>query len=120
MAYLYKSLIGDGVLIQGTSSDITLFETDMAEDLSVGWQAKYTILLNFGEAPIVERTLPLNEETETMPANKAFVHQILPDESALLEAGKKYIVSVQITNDQMPYNGEVAQFKLKILPQGVI
>ncbi len=118
MGYTYKSLITDGELVQGSSSDITLFNTDMANDLSVGWEARYTIVEKFGETPLVDRILPLNEEGD-LPANSAFVHQITPSESQALIAGKKYYVSVQIKNDNMPYSEEVAQFKLKILPQGV-
>ena len=119
MGYKYKSLIDDGELIQGSSSDITLFSTDMAEDLSVGWEARYTIRESFDTPPIIDRALPLNEGDEETPPNSAFVHQITPDESNQLESGKKYIVSIQIKNDSLPYSEEVAQFKLKILPQGV-
>jgi len=119
MGYTYKSLISDGELVQGSSSDITLFNTDMAEDLSVGWEARYTIREKFDTPVIIERVLPLNEEMDGVPANSAFVHQIIPNESQLLTSGKKYIVTIQIKNDTMPYSEEVAQFKLKILPQGV-
>lgn len=118
MGYTYKSLISDGELVQGSSSDITLFNTDMASDLSQGWSASYTIRPNFGEPAIVERDLPLNDELPGVPANSSFVHQILPSESQLLSPGK-YIVSIEIRNDSMNYSEEVAQFKLKILPQGV-
>jgi len=122
MAYTYNSLINDGVLIQGSSSDITLFSTDMDSDLSENWEARYTIRESFDVSipPLVERDLPLYVGDEETPANSAFVHQIIPSESAILEPGKKYIVSIQIKNDNITYSEEVAQFKLKILPQGVL
>jgi len=64
--------------------------------------------------------LPLNDTViQEVPIYGGFVHQIQPDESALLQAGKKYFVSIQIKNDSIGYSGEVAQFKLKIKPQGV-
>ena len=121
MAYEYNTLINDGELIQGDSSDITLFFTDMAVDLSGGnWEARYTIRESFEVAPVVERPLPLNTEViQDIPVNGCFVHQVLSSESALLTPSKKYIVSIQIKNDTTGYSGEIAQFKLKIKPQGV-
>jgi hypothetical protein len=38
----------------------------------------------------------------------------------MLEPGKKYWVTIEIKNDSIQYNAEVAQYKLKILPQGVL
>jgi len=120
MAYEYNTLIEDGELIQGDSSDITLFFTDMSSDLSDGWTAKYTIREDFGMPVIVERDLPLNsDEIDGIQPNGCFVHQILSSESSILEVNKKYRVSIQIKNEQTGYSGEVAQFKLKIKPQGV-
>jgi hypothetical protein len=120
MGYSYKSLIDDGELIQGDSSDITLFFTDMDTDLSSGnWEAKYTIRSGFDEPAIIERDLPLNTEPiQDIPVNGCFVHQILSSESEQLASGVKYIVTVQIKNTSTGYSGEVAQFKLKIKPQG--
>lgn len=121
MGYTYTSLISDGELIQGDSSDITIFSTDMAEDLSGGdWEAKYTIRESFETAPIVEKALPLNDNvSQGVPINGGFVHQILPADSELLTPNKKYMVSIQISNASIGYNAEVAQFKLKIKNQGV-
>jgi hypothetical protein len=118
---MYKSLMKDDDLVRGTSSDINMFSTDMTEDLSVGWEATYTIAETLEEAnPIIRRALPLNDGTDGTPANSAFVHQILPHESQMLEPGKKYWVTIEIKNDSIQYNAEVAQYKLKILPQGVL
>lgn len=121
MGYTYKSLITDGEIIQGDSSDITLFETDMDTDLSGGvWQARYTIRTDNQTPPIVERSLPLNSEIiDGVPIDGCFVHQILPSESALLTPGTKYLVAIQIVNADLNYSGEVAQFKLKVKEQGV-
>jgi hypothetical protein len=120
MGYTYESLIDDGVLVQGTSSDITMFSTSMTSDLSGGdWVASYTISEKRGETPIIQRLLPLNDGTEGETPNTYFVHQILPSESSQLPAGMKYDVTIEIKNDSIGYNDEVAQFKLKILTQGV-
>lgn len=117
----YKSLMKDDDLIKGDSSDINMFSTDMADDLSVNWSASYTIAENLGDAlPIVARDLPLNDGSDGEPANKYFVHQITPTESGSLTAGNKYWVTIQITNDVIGFNAEVAQYKLKIKEQGVL
>ena len=111
----------DDELIRGDSSDINMFSTDMASDLSVDWSATYTIAVALEDnAPIVSRALPLNDGTDGEVANSAFVHQILPSESILLTAGEKYYVTIQISNPTIDYNSEVAQYKLKIKPQGVL
>ena len=118
---MYKSLMKDDELIRGDSSDINMFSTDMADDLSVDWEASYTIATSLeNDTPIISRALPLNDGTDGEPANKYFVFQILPSESVQLEAGTKYYVTVQIKNDSINYNAEVAQYKLKIKPQGVL
>ena len=49
-----------------------------------------------------------------------FIFQILPTDSSLLEVGKKYQVAIEIKNKSLNFNVEVAQFKLKILPQYVL
>lgn len=116
----YKSLIGDDDLIRGTSSDINMFSTDMTDDLT-GWQAHYTIATELESlTPLVSRALPMNDGTDGTPANSAFVHQILPHESEILEPGIKYWVTIEIKNVAIDYNAEVAQYKLKIKPQGVL
>jgi len=116
----YKSLMKDDDLVRGTSSDINMFSTDMTDDLT-GWEASYTIAESLEDPnPIISRALPLNDGSDGTPANSAFVHQILPHESLVLEPGKKYWVSIEIKNDSIQYNAEVAQYKLKILPQGVL
>jgi len=117
---MYKSLMKDDDLVRGTSSDIYMFSTDMAQDLS-DWEATYTIAETLEDPnPIVRRALPLNDGTDGTPENSAFVFQILPHESNILTPGKKYWVSIEIKNDAIQYNAEVAQYKLKILPQGVL
>jgi len=111
----------DDDLVRGTSSDINVFSTDMTQDLMVDWEARYTIAETLENAnPIIDRALPLNDGSDGTPAGSAFVHQILPHESLVLEAGKKYWVSIEIKNNTIQYNAEVAQYKLKILPQGVL
>ena len=116
----YKSLMKDDDLIRGTSSDINMFSTDMAEDLSA-WTATYTIAETLEDNnPIISRALPLNDGSDGSPENSAFVHQILPHESNILAPNMKYWVTIEIRNDAIQYNAEVAQYKLKILPQGVM
>ena len=118
---MYKSLMKDDELIRGDSSDINMFSTDMADDLSADWSASYTIATELESAtPIIERDLPLNDGTDGTPANSAFVHQIQPEESVLLPADVKYWVTIQISNPTIGYNAEVAQYKLKIKKQGVL
>lgn len=117
----YKSLMSDDELIRGTSSDINMFSTDMTDDLTGGWEATYTIAVELEDPnPIVRRILPLNDGTDGTPANSAFVHQILPSESQILAPGQKYWVTIEIKNPALEYNQEVAQYKLKIKPQGVL
>ncbi len=117
----YKSLMKDDELIRGDSSNINMFSTDMADDLSLDWTAIYTIAEELeDDDPIVRRALPLNDGTDGEIAGSAFVHQILPSESVLLTAGQKYWVTVQITNNSINYNQEVAQYRLKIKLQGVL
>ena len=49
-----------------------------------------------------------------------FIFQILPTDSEILEVGKKYQVAIEIKNESLNFNVEVAQFKLKILPQYIV
>ena len=117
----YKSLMKDNEIIQGDSSDINMFSTDMADDLSIGgWSASYTIAETLGAVPIVARALPLNDGTDGAVENSSFVFQILPGESAMLTIGTKYWVTVQITNTNIDYNSEIVQFKMKVKAQGVL
>jgi len=116
----YKSLINDDELIRGTSSDINMFSTDMTSDL-IGWEATYTISENLEDVtPLIRRNLPLNDGTDGTPANSAFVHQILPHESEILTPNIKYWVTIEIRNNALHYNAEVAQYRLKIKPAGVL
>lgn len=118
----YESKIEDLELIKGDSSDIWFFGLPDNSVLGVNWTAKYAIVSDFGTASIVERTLDKNSGTgagDTYTAGTKFVFQISPTESALLTAGEKYIVAVEIKNDTIPYRGEIAQFKIKIKP-GVV
>lgn len=118
------SLIEDFDLIQGDSSPLYYFGLPDGSQLDDGnWSATFAVLTDYGTSPIVTRTLPLNSGTgagDTYIAGTKFVFQITPAESAALTVGVKYIVAVEISNDTIPYKGEVAQFKLKIKPQGVI
>lgn len=118
------SLIEDTELIQGDSSDIFFFGLPDSSDLTGGdWVAQYTILTEYGATPSISRNLLLNDgngEGDSYAPGSKFVFQIIPDESATLTVGVKYIVNVEIKNDTIPYKGEVAQYKMKIKPQGVV
>jgi len=120
----YQSKILDTDIIHGDSSPIYFLGNSDGSLLNDGnWNAKYAIIDAFGNSPIVSRTLPLNSGVgagDIYTAGTKFVFQITPDESSLLTAGVKYIVSVQIENLTIPYRSEIAQFKLKVLNQGVL
>ena len=120
----YESKIEDTEIIQGDSSPIYFFGHEENIQLDDGnWIAQYTILTEYGTSPIVSRTLPLNDGTGTGDSyvvGTRFVYQITPDESALLDVGTKYLVSVEIKNDTIPYKGEIAQYKMKVKNQGVV
>ena len=119
----YESKIQDTEIIQGDSSPIYFFGHEDNIQLDDGdWVASYTILTEYGTTPIVSRVLPLNSGTGTgdsYTAGTRFVFQITPSESAILEVSTKYLVSVEIKNDTIPYKGEIAQYKMKVKPQGV-
>ena len=115
----YESLIEDSDIIQGDSSDVFMFSIDDTA-LPVEFEASFTVLTAFGTSPLIERVLPKNDGTEGSIPGSQFVFQLLPAETAILTPGQKYIVSVEIRNPSINYNQEVAQFKLKILNQGVV
>ncbi len=116
------SLIQDFSLIQGDTSKVFFFRHPETIAMDAEWVCKYTISTKMGETPLIERTLPKNTggEITVYPTDTRFVFQILESESSQLTVGQKYEVAVQITNVSIEYNAEVAQFKLKITPQGVI
>jgi len=120
----YESKIEDLEIIQGDSSDIFFLGNSDGSQLDNGdWSAKYTILSDFESSPIVSRDLPLNSGNgtgDTYTTGTKFVFQITPDECSVLTAKQKYIVCIEVRNDTIPYKGEIAQFKLKVLPQGVV
>ena len=63
-------------------------------------------------------------KTIKTPANSFFIFQIMPLQSEQLEAGKGYILTVEVkqkdTNDNIIFRREVLQAKLKITQQGVL
>jgi len=107
----YTSLIEDTEIIQGDSSEIFTFSESTSAILDATWSASFSIIENYGTSPIITRPLPKSEDL------KSFVFQILPAESTQLTAGLKYLVGIQVSNSSINYNAEVAQFKLKVLPQ---
>ena len=116
------SLIEDTELIQGDTSPVYFFKHPDTIVMDDTWTAKYTISDKMGNTPIIERVLPKNTggEISVYAVDTRFVFQILESESSQLTSGQKYEVAVQITNSALEYNQEVAQYKLKIKPQGVI
>jgi hypothetical protein len=120
---MYVSLIEDKEMVQGDSSDIYFLGVKDGRSLATNWVCKYTIIEDFGKSPIVQRTLSLNSglgEGDSYTVGTKFIFQVLPTESALLIPGKKYIISVQMSNPTIPYNSEIAQYRVKIKPQGVL
>lgn len=119
----YESKIEDIELIQGDSSNIWFFGLPDGAILDSNWEAKYTIIDDFGKTPLIERTLPKNSGTgfgDKYTANTKFVFQIYPSESAILSENVKYIVGVEIKNTTIPYRSEVAQFKVKVKPSATV
>ena len=116
------SLIEDFDLIQGDTSKVWFFKHPDTIVMGADWTCKYTISDKMGENVIIIRDIPKNTggEITVYPNGTRFVFQILESESSQLEVGKKYEVAVQITNHNIEYNVEVAQFKIKIKPQGVL
>src|SRR5574344_3147793 len=108
------SLIDNMDLIQGDSSTIFKFGESNSRVLDSDWEASFAIIETDPNTPIVSRTLSKDDD------NMNFIFQILPSDSAGLEVGKKYQVAIEIKNESLNFNVEVAQFKLKILPQYVL
>lgn len=107
----YKSLIADTEIIQGDSSEIYLFGESKGVILDSNWTASIAIREAFNSAKLISRDLPKDTESTN------FVLQLTPAETAVLMANKVYHVGVEIKNNSINFNAEVAQFKLKILPQ---
>lgn len=114
----YESLIDNTEIIQGDSSDIYLFTLD-GTMLADEFTSKFTVRENWDTPVVITRVLSKNDGSEGYVAGSHFVFQLTPAETATLAVGTKYIVSIQVTNESLTYNAEIAQFKLKILPQGV-
>ena len=108
------SLIDNMDLIQGDSSTIFKFGESTGKVLDNSWEASFAIIEIDPNTPIISRTLSKDAE------NMNFIFQILPTDSKILEVGKKYQVAIEIKNVSLNFNVEVAQFKLKILPQYVL
>ena len=108
------SLIDNMDLIQGDSSTIFKFGESTGKVLDDNWSASFAIIETDPNTPIISRTLSKDDEKLN------FIFQILPTDSEILEVGKKYQVAIEIKNESLNFNVEVAQFKLKILPQYVL
>lgn len=108
------SLIDNMDLIQGDSSTIFKFGESTGRVLDDNWEASFVIVETDPNTPIISRTLSKDESQNN------FIFQILPTDSEKLEVGKKYQVAIEIKNNSLNFNVEVAQFKLKILPQYVL
>ena len=108
------SLIESMELIQGDSSTIYKFGESTKRVLDDDWEASFVIVETDPNTPIISRTLSKDAEKLN------FIFQILPTDSEILEVGKKYQVAIEIKNETLNFNAEVAQFKLKILPQYVL
>jgi hypothetical protein len=115
----YESLIQDREIVQGDSSPIWFVGLQDSRLINDGvWSALMIISEDFGKNNIITRPLPLNSGTgegDGYQTGTKFIFQILPTESAQLEAGKKYSVTVEVTNTDINYNGEIARFKTKVL-----
>jgi hypothetical protein len=114
------SLIEDLEIIKGDSSKVYLLGSKDVAEFDADWYASYTIRKdNVDGNVVVERALPKNLASGDIFADTKFVFQIYPTESALLTAGK-YFLSVQLSNDTLPYRRELIQSKLLVLKEGVV
>lgn len=115
----YESLIEDIDIVSGDSSPIWFIGLPDGSQLDDGnWSAKYIVTTKFGSSRIIDQALSLNSGTgygDTYPAGTKFIFQILPADSATLTGGQKYDVAVEITNNAINYNVEIARFKANVL-----
>ena len=115
----YESLIEDIDLVQGDSSAIWFFGLPDSSQLDDGnWSARYAVSTKFGAVPIIDNALPLNSGSglgDDYVAGTKFVFQIIPADSALLDGGKKYDCTVEISNDSINFKNEIARFKINVL-----
>jgi hypothetical protein len=115
----YTSLISDIEIVQGDSSPIWFVGLQDSRLIDGGdWTALMLISEDFGKNNVITRALPANTgygEGDNFPVGTKFLFQILPTESAQLDAGKKYAVTVEVSNGAISYNGEIARFKAKVL-----
>jgi len=123
---MYKSLLGDFEIIVGDSSEVFTIESPDVAEFDNTWTCYMGITEELEGDPIIVRSVPMNAElldadgvTVLEPANKYFVIQIHPGESAILQYGVKYWFVVQIANDTIGYKQEVIQCRLKAKKQGI-
>lgn len=114
----YKSLIGDFEIVQGDSSAIWFIGLPDNRLLDDGnWKATLILADDFGVNRHVARSLPLNSgsgEGDRYSPNTRFVFQLLPSETKPLQP-QKYAVTIEVTNDSLNFNNEIARFKIKVL-----
>lgn len=123
---IYKSLLQDFELIVGDSSEVFTIESPDVLEFDSTWACFMGITEELEGTPLLVRSVPMNAEllapdgvTILEPANKYFVVQIHPEESALLQYDVKYWFVVQIANDTIGYKQEVIQCRLKAKKQGI-
>jgi len=123
---IYKSLLQDFELIVGDSSEVFTIESPDVLSFDSTWTCYMGITEELEGTPLLVRSVPMNAEllapdgvTILEPANKYFVVQIHPEESALLQYDVKYWFVVQIANDTIGYKQEVIQCRLKAKKQGI-
>lgn len=114
----YKSLISDFEIVQGDSSAIWFIGLPDNRQLDDGnWKATLILADDFGINRHVTRSLPLNSgngEGDRHSPNTRFVFQLLPSETKPLQP-QKYAVTIEVTNDSLSFNNEIARFKIKVL-----
>jgi len=115
----YESLIEDIDLVQGDSSPIWFIGMPDGRQLDDGtWSARYVVAPAHGATPVVDIALGLNDgtgELDTYTVGTKFVFQIIPDDSALLDGNRKYIVAVEISNTSINFRKEIARFRANVL-----
>lgn len=112
------SLISDFNLIKGNSTDIYLLSIKGVYKLSPEWIGEYNIV-DVDNNIIIHGDLMKNEGIENEPDGKYFIFQLVPSQTDLLEAGKKYKLHIKVYNETIYFNKEIVQATIKVLKNGI-
>jgi hypothetical protein len=112
-------LVEEFTLIQGDSSDVSVFSSTDFDTFDNNWSATMAIVDTLGGTTIISRAVPKNDGTDGNPVNSRFILQILPSESDLLTPGNKYFLVMEVKNDVLNFKNEIVQTKFKVTAGGI-